>query len=51
MQRPAILEQWLSDIKVFMAACRQAGIVQAENPMDLLDLSAAFSSFTAPQRE
>ena len=38
-----------SDIKVFMAACRQAGIVQAENPMDLLDLSAAFSSLPLPK--
>ncbi len=38
-----------SDIKVFMAACRQAGIVQAENPMDLLDLSAAFSSLPFPK--
>jgi acyl-CoA synthetase (NDP forming) len=38
-----------SDIKVFMAACRQAGIIQAENPMDLLDLSAAFSSLPLPK--
>jgi acyl-CoA synthetase (NDP forming) len=38
-----------SDIKVFMAACRQAGIVQAESPMDLLDLSAAFSSLPLPK--
>ncbi|MGA2781684.1 MAG: acetate--CoA ligase family protein [Smithella sp.] len=38
-----------SDIKVFMAACRQAGITQAENPMDLLDLSAAFSSLPLPK--
>jgi acyl-CoA synthetase (NDP forming) len=37
-----------SDIKVFMAASRQAGIVQAESPMDLLDLSAAFSSLPLP---
>ncbi len=38
-----------SDIKVFKAACRQAGIVQAESPMDLLDLSAAFSSLPLPK--
>jgi acyl-CoA synthetase (NDP forming) len=38
-----------SDIKVFMAACRQAGIIQAESPMDLLDLSAAFSSLPLPK--
>ena len=38
-----------SDIKVFMAACRQAGIVQARNPMELLDLSAAFSSLPLPK--
>ena len=34
---------------MFMAACRQAGIIQAENPMDLLDLSAAFSSLPLPK--
>jgi acyl-CoA synthetase (NDP forming) len=33
-----------SDIKLFDAVCRQAGIVRAEKPMDLLDLAAAFSS-------
>jgi acyl-CoA synthetase (NDP forming) len=38
-----------SDIKVFQAACKQAGIIQAEQPMDLLDLSAAFSSLPLPQ--
>ena len=38
-----------SNIKVFMAACRQAGIVQARNPMELLDLSAAFSSLPLPK--
>ncbi|MCE5213066.1 MAG: acetate--CoA ligase family protein [Deltaproteobacteria bacterium] len=38
-----------SDIKVFMAACHQAGIIQAESPMDLLDLSAAFSSLPLPK--
>jgi len=38
-----------SNVQVFKAACRQAGIVQAENPMDLLDLSAAFSSLPLPK--
>jgi acyl-CoA synthetase (NDP forming) len=38
-----------SNIKVFKAACRQAGIVQVENPMELLDLSAAFSSLPLPK--
>lgn len=38
-----------SDIKVFEAACKQAGIIQAQQPMDLLDLSAAFSSLPLPQ--
>jgi acyl-CoA synthetase (NDP forming) len=38
-----------SDIKVFDAACRQAGIVRADKPMDLLDLAAAFSSLPLPQ--
>jgi acyl-CoA synthetase (NDP forming) len=38
-----------SNIKVFKAACQQAGIVQVENPMDLLDLSAAFSSLPLPK--
>ncbi|MFA5322546.1 MAG: acetate--CoA ligase family protein [Smithella sp.] len=38
-----------SDIKVFKAVCKQAGIIQAESPMDLLDLSAAFSSLPLPK--
>jgi acyl-CoA synthetase (NDP forming) len=38
-----------SDIKVFDAACRQAGIVKADKPMDLLDLAAAFSSLPLPE--
>jgi acyl-CoA synthetase (NDP forming) len=38
-----------SDTKVFMAACKQAGIVQADTPMDLLDFSAAFSSLPLPK--
>lgn len=38
-----------SDNKVFEAACQQAGIVLADQPMDMLDLSAAFSSLPLPQ--
>ena len=37
-----------SNIKVFEAACRQAGVVLGETSMDLLDLSAAFSSLPLP---
>jgi acyl-CoA synthetase (NDP forming) len=33
-----------SNIKVFEAACRHAGVVMVETSVDLLDLSAAFSS-------
>jgi acyl-CoA synthetase (NDP forming) len=38
-----------SDIKIFEAVCRQAGVVLAKEPMDLLDLAAAFSSLPLPQ--
>lgn len=38
-----------SDTKVFDAACKQAGIIRADQPMDLLDLSASFSSLPLPQ--
>jgi acyl-CoA synthetase (NDP forming) len=38
-----------SNIKIFNAACRQTGVVIAEQPMDLLDLSAVFSSLPLPQ--
>lgn len=38
-----------SDNKVFAAACRQAGIIKVDKPMDLLDLSAAFSSVPLPR--
>jgi acyl-CoA synthetase (NDP forming) len=38
-----------SDHKVFKAACGQAGIILAEQPMELLDLSAAFSSAPLPK--
>ena len=37
-----------SDTRVFDAMCRQAGIVAVEHPMDLLDLSAAFSALPTP---
>jgi acyl-CoA synthetase (NDP forming) len=35
--------------RVFDAVCRQAGIVQVEQSMDMLDLSAAFSSLPLPK--
>jgi len=38
-----------TDSKVFDAVCRQVGIVKVEQPMDLLDLSAAFSSLPLPK--
>ncbi len=38
-----------SNMKVFDAACRQAGVVVVEHPMDLLDLSAVFSSLPLPR--
>ena len=38
-----------SNLRVFDAAVRQAGVVVAEQPMDLLDLSAAFSSLPLPR--
>ncbi len=38
-----------SNVKVFKAACKQAGIILVEQPMDLLDLSAAFSSLPLPR--
>ncbi|MEN6463741.1 MAG: acetate--CoA ligase family protein [Syntrophaceae bacterium] len=38
-----------SNIKVFEAACRQAGVIPASQPQDLLDLSAAFSSLPLPK--
>lgn len=38
-----------SDIGVFEALCRQAGIVEVYRPMDLLDLAAAFDSLPRPQ--
>ena len=38
-----------SNIKVFEAACHQAGVVLGETSRDLLDLSAAFSSLPLPK--
>ena len=38
-----------SNIKVFKAACRQAGVVLGETSIELLDLSAAFSSLPLPK--
>jgi acyl-CoA synthetase (NDP forming) len=38
-----------SDIRIFEAACRQAGVVLVDQPMELLDLSAAFSSLPLPK--
>jgi acyl-CoA synthetase (NDP forming) len=38
-----------SDIRVFDAVCRQTGIVKVNQPMELLDLSAAFSSLPLPR--
>ncbi len=38
-----------SNSRVFNAACRQAGIIQVEQPMDLIDLSAVFSSLPLPK--
>lgn len=37
------------DARVFDAVCRQAGIVQVDQSMDLLDLAAAFSSIPLPK--
>ncbi len=38
-----------SNIRIFESACRQAGIVLVEQPIELLDLSAAFSSLPLPR--
>ncbi len=38
-----------SDSRLFSAACRQAGMVEVRRPMELLDLSAAFSSLPLPR--
>jgi len=39
----------VSDARVFDAACRQSGIIQVDQPMELLDLSAVFSSLPMPR--
>ena len=38
-----------SDARVFDAVCRQSGIVKVDRTMDMLDLSAAFSSLPLPK--
>ncbi len=38
-----------ADTAVFEAACRQAGVVWADQPSELLDLSAAFSTLPLPR--
>jgi len=38
-----------SNAKVLSAACRQAGVIQVDQPMELLDLSAVFSSLPLPK--
>lgn len=38
-----------SNLKVFNAACTQSGIIQVSQPMELLDLSAVFSSLPLPK--
>jgi acyl-CoA synthetase (NDP forming) len=37
------------EVAVFRAACRQAGLLEARVPSELLDLSAAFSSLPLPR--
>ncbi len=38
-----------SDTRLFDAVCRQSGIIKVDQPMELLDLSAAFSSLPLPR--
>ena len=38
-----------SNSKIFSAALKQAGVIEVNQPMDLLDLSAVFSSLPLPQ--
>jgi acyl-CoA synthetase (NDP forming) len=38
-----------TDNRIFNAVCRQAGIVEVEQPMELLDLAAGFSSLPLPR--
>jgi len=37
------------EVAVFMAACRQAGLLEAKVSFELLDLSAGFSSLPLPR--
>jgi acyl-CoA synthetase (NDP forming) len=37
------------DARLFSAACRQAGVLEVQQPLDLLDLSASFSSLPLPR--
>jgi acyl-CoA synthetase (NDP forming) len=39
----------MSDTRVFNAMCRQAGIIKVEQPMELLELAAVFSSLPLPK--
>ena len=38
-----------SDTRLFNAVCQQAGIIKVDQPMELLDLAAAFSSLPLPR--
>lgn len=38
-----------TDSRLFDAVCRQAGIIKVDQPMELLDLSAAFSALPLPR--
>ncbi|MFC1822456.1 acetate--CoA ligase family protein [Thermodesulfobacteriota bacterium] len=38
-----------SDARIFNTVCRQTGIVKVEQPTDMLDLTAAFSSLPLPK--
>jgi acyl-CoA synthetase (NDP forming) len=38
-----------TDSRLFDAVCRQAGIVRVDQPMEMLDLAAAFSSLPLPR--
>jgi acyl-CoA synthetase (NDP forming) len=38
-----------ADTVIFDALCRQAGVVQVDRPMEMLDLAAAFSSLPLPR--
>jgi acyl-CoA synthetase (NDP forming) len=38
-----------TDIRVFNSMCRQTGLIQARNAMEMIDLSAGFSSLPIPK--